>query len=179
IYRTEPGRGSFDDYPKLGHDGTHLMIGTNEFSDNSETSMFLGAKLWTVATPPAGTISGACPAATLNGPQAVSNGFTPVPANIADATPATTTGYVVATTGAGTSSSLRLYTVDNTGTISGSFTPITFASFSAPPNVQQPGTTDVLDSQDGRLTQAVAVGGEIWTQHTVRSADGKRAEVRW
>src|SRR5207248_1553732 len=56
---------------------------------------------------------------------------------------------------------------------------ITVASFSAPPNVQQPGTTDVLDSQDGRLTQVVAVGGEIWTQHTVRSADGKRAEVRW
>jgi len=57
IYRTEPGRASFDDFPKLGHDGTHLMIGTNEFANNSEASSFLGAKLWTVATPPAGTIT--------------------------------------------------------------------------------------------------------------------------
>jgi hypothetical protein len=177
MYRTTPGQ-TFEDFPKLGHDGTHLMIGTNEFADSSESSMFMGAKLWTVQTPPPGTLS-TCDPTTLNGPQPVNGAFTPVPANIADATSSTTTGYVVATSGAGTSSSLRLYTVNSSGVVSASGTPIAVNTFSQPPNVQQPGTTDVLDSADGRLTQAVAVGGRIWTQHTVSSADGQRAEVRW
>jgi hypothetical protein len=99
--------------------------------------------------------------------------------NIADATSGTTTGYVVATSGLGTSSALRLYTVDNTGTPSASPTLVPVNSFSAPPSVRQPGTTDLIDSQDGRLTQAVGTGGRIWTQHTVRGSDGQRTEVRW
>ena len=100
-----------------------------------------------------------------------------MPANVADAT-SSTTGYVVATSGGGAQSSLKLYTVDSSATISGP-TSIPVSSWSPPPNVQQPGTTNTLDSQDGRLTQAVAVNGDIWTQHSVRGADGKRAEVRW
>jgi hypothetical protein len=184
IYRTPAGQ-HFEDYPKLGHDDTHLMIGSNEFVDSSESSGFVGAKLWTVPTPDAAPIAGPCPATAVNGPQAVSGGFTPVPVNIADPAGAATSGYVVATTAAGTQSSLRLYTVDSSGDISGTSTQIPVSTWSAPPNVQQPGTTDLIDSQDGRLTQAVAVrdtdtGNEtIWTQHTVRSADGQRAEVRW
>jgi hypothetical protein len=178
VYQTTPDT-PFEDYPKLGHDGKFLMIGTNEFANSGETSAFQGSKLWTVATPAAGTL-GSCAAAPLNGPQPVNGGFTPVPVNMADAAASpTATGYVVATTGAGTSSSLRLYTVDSSGSISPTATTIAVAGFSAPPNVQQPGSTDVLDSADGRLTQAVATGNDIWTQHTVRSADGQRAEVRW
>ena len=56
--------------------------------------------------------------------------------------------------------------------------------FKLPPNVPQPGSTDKLDSLDGRLTQAVAAadpgaGGSeaIWTQHTI--AGGAGTVVRW
>jgi hypothetical protein len=178
VYRTTPGT-PFEDYPKLGHDGKYLMIGSNEFSNSSESSAFLHSNLWTVQPPTSDLPPGACPASPpINGPQQVNGAFTPVPVTLADAGP-TTTGFVVATSGLSTSSSLRLYTVNGSGTISSSATLIPVNSFSPPPNVQQPGTPALLDSQDGRLTQAVAVGGKIWTQHTVRSADGLRAEVRW
>jgi hypothetical protein len=174
IYRTNPDT-PFEDYPKLGHDGSHMLIGTNEFHDSSEASGFVGAKLWKVSTPTS-DIGGVCPPAPGLTEHDL-NGFTPVPVNIADGGP-TTTGYVVATTGAGTSSSLLLYTLDSSGDVADtSVVPVN--SFTAPPNVQQPGTADVLDSADGRLTQAVATGNDIWTQHTVRSADGQRAQVRW
>lgn len=173
LYRT-PGTATFDDYPKLGHDDTHLLIGTNEFASNSETSAFVGSNVWTVATPGTAHITTCDPTAPAT-QHPLPGAFTPVPVNISDAS---ATGYVVATSGAGTQSSLRLYSVDNTGTVSAS-TPIPVRSFSAPPNVQQPGTADTLDSQDGRLTQAVSVGDKIWTQHTVRGPDGQRAEVRW
>jgi hypothetical protein len=178
IYRTTPAT-TFEDYPKLGHDGKYLMIGTNEFTNSSEASGYLHSNLWTVE-PPTSDIGGACPAVTPPAPQQVNGGFTPVPVNIADSTSSpTATGYVVTTSGAATSSSVRLYAVDGSGAISPSGTVIPVNTFSAPPNVQQPGTSDVLDSQDGRLTQAVSVAGKLWTQHTVRGADGQRAEVRW
>jgi hypothetical protein len=177
VWRTS-GTHTFDDYPKLGHDDTHLMIGTNEFVNNSEASGFNQSNLWVVQTPPASdsTCPASQPSIVGGGPQEVRSAFTPVPVNIADSG---TTGYVVATTGAAASSLVLLYTVDATGHISATGAPITVKSFSEPPSVQQPGSTDVIDSSDGRLTQAAAVGGRIWTQHTVRSADGQRAEVRW
>ena len=57
-------------------------------------------------------------------------------------------------------------------------------AFELPPNVPQPGSTDVLDSLDSRLTQAVAAadpaagGAEaVWTQHTI--AGGAGTVVRW
>ncbi|HEX6460929.1 MAG TPA: hypothetical protein VF032_18580 [Thermoleophilaceae bacterium] len=181
VYQTTPAA-PFEDYPKLGHDGTHLMIGTNEFADSSDASPFLGAQLWTAPTPDATPIADStpvpddCPAAPATG-HPLTGAFTPVPVNVADAT-SSTTGYVVATTGGGTQNSIKLYSVDASANVSGPSS-IPVSSWSPPPNVQQPGTTSTLDSQDGRLTQAVAVNGDIWTQHSVRSADGKRAEVRW
>jgi hypothetical protein len=178
VYRTATGM-PFEDYPKLGHDGKYLIIGTNEFTNSSESSGYVHSNLWTVQTPTT-DIAGPCPAVTPPTAQQVNGGFTPVPVDIADSTSSpTATGYVVATSGAATKSSLRLYTVTSSGTISLSGTVIPVNTFSAPPDVQQPGTSGVLDSQDGRLTQAVAVGDKIWTQHTVRSADGQRAEARW
>ena len=178
LYQTTPGM-HFEDFPKLGHDGKYLMIGTNEFDNSSESSGFRGAQLWTAQTPAAGDIT-TCPASTVNGPQPVSGVFTPVPVNMADAAASpTATGYVVATPGSGTGSSVRLFTVDSSGNVSGSGAVIPVSTFSPPPNVQQPGTGDVIDSADGRLTQAVGIGDDIWTQHTVRGADGQRAEVRW
>src|SRR5256886_15699462 len=57
---------------------------------------------------------------------------------------------------------------------------LTVGSFAVPPSVPQPDTTYLLDSLDGRLTQAVqmsdpsAGGAEaVWTQHTVAGAGGR------
>jgi hypothetical protein len=51
--------------------------------------------------------------------------------------------------------------------------------FKIPPNVPQPGSTDQIDSLDGRLTQAVAAadpgasGAEaVWTQQTIAGGAG-------
>ena len=50
----------------------------------------------------------------------------------------------------------------------------TVPAYSLPPSVPEPGSSDGIDSLDGRLTQAVAAsdpnaGGEqaVWTQHTI------------
>jgi hypothetical protein len=62
---------------------------------------------------------------------------------------------------------------------------LTVPSFSVPANAPQPGTPNVIDTLDGRLTQAVAhadpgAGGReaVWTQHTI-DGPGGRSVVRW
>lgn len=177
VYRT-PAAQAFEDFPKLGHDDTHLLIGTNEF-DSFAAGAFLGAQLWTVATPGTTAIT-TCPsgasAPTLDGPHLLSSAFSPVPANIADSSAA---GYVVAAPNPDLPQDhLLLYRVSG-GTLDAGSTSIPVAAWRVPPGVQQPGTSSLIDSQDGRLTQAVAANGAIWTQHTVSSSDGLRAEVRW
>jgi hypothetical protein len=181
VYRTD-ATSTFDDFPKLGHNDTFLLIGTNRFASSNEPSASLGARVFAIPKPPNGTIT-TCddrPAITTFQPSA----FTPVPVNITDDS---ATGYVVATGGTA-SSSLRLYTISGPAgsPVMNGPVIVPVAPWSVPPNVQQPGTASVLDSADGRLTQAVAdrnppsSGNEhIWTQHAVRSADGQRAEVRW
>jgi hypothetical protein len=186
LYTTDPGA-EFDDFPKLGHDDDFLLIGTNVFTDTSPSGTYdPPAHVWAISkTDPTNTSDLTCDTSRPALAQLALSGtdFTPVPANIAGDS---TTGYVVATTFTGLDD-MRLYKItNNAGTpqISGP-TSIPVAPWGPPPNVQQPGTTNVIDSQDGRLTQAVATtdpgtGDEtIWTQHTVASADGRRAEVRW
>src|SRR5579875_5034 len=187
---------SLDDYPKLGLDGGHLIIGSNLFDASS--GAFQTAHILVGAKPAAGTIS-SCPSApafTVFGssskPLMTSAGdlaFTPEPAMVSDGS--ASPGYVIAadfndSTGDNSGSHLMLWQI---GDASGS--PALIAdgdvpvpSFSVPPAVPQPGTTDTLDSLDGRLTQAVeaedpnAGGAEaIWTQHTI--AGGSGSMVRW
>jgi len=62
---------------------------------------------------------------------------------------------------------------------------MTVTGFAIPANVPQPGTSNVIDSSDARLTQAVAhvdpdagTGEAVWTQHTVNGPGG-RAVVHW
>jgi hypothetical protein len=62
---------------------------------------------------------------------------------------------------------------------------MTVTPFAFPANVPQSGTTNVIDSSDTRLTQAVGnadplAGGAqaVWTQHTV-DGPGGRSVVRW
>jgi hypothetical protein len=181
VYRTD-ATATFDDFPKLGHNDAFLLIGANRFASSNEPSTSLGARVFAIPKPPNGTIT-TCddrPAITTFQP----SGFTPVPVNITDDS---ATGYVVAT-GGPASSSLRLYTISGPAGSPSMSGPVIVpvAPWSLPPNVQQPGTAGVLDSTDARLTEAVgrvdpdASGHEaILTQHTVRSADGQRAEVRW
>ncbi|MFL5894393.1 MAG: PKD domain-containing protein [Thermoleophilaceae bacterium] len=195
--RSDDGvNGFFDDYPKLGHNDTHLIFGTNVF----DLVSFVSARIWTVPKPAAGTIatcpspgtadywSGAAAAPVKNGnlataPLMTSNGqfgFTPVPANTQDAS---ANGYVVAAGDPPGGTKIMAWHVDSSGALHADGN-MTVGSFDIPAYVPQPGSTDVLDSSDTRLTQAVAhadpdaSGAEaVWTQHTIRA--GNRSVDRW
>ena len=182
-----------DDYPKLGHNDNHIIFGTNAVYAEA---FFLTARIWTVAKPANGQTS--CPASLPTfyfgtpffDPLTTADGdtaFTPVPANTAGSS---ANGYVVAAdypqfvsgpnqvmawhvSGPGGSPTL---TVDGNMSVS---------SFGVPADVPQPGTSNLLDSLDTRLTQAVAradplVSGQqaVWTQHTI-DGPGGRSVVRW
>jgi chitodextrinase len=187
-----PTGNAFDDYPKLGHDDQHIIIGANEFSTSAGPLGFVPvARLFVLPKPRAGDAScpATAPAATsfaLTAPSSLPSASPPAisapePANIADAS---ATGYVV-----GTSSSTALGLFEVTGTASA---PVVSAerdvqvpSYGVPASVPQPGSSDMLDSSDARLTQAVAhwdpgIGAEgIWTQHTIAGPGGGPSVVRW
>lgn len=179
----------FDDYPKLGHSNGGITIGSNVF--DLETEQFLTARIWSIAKPASAET---CPSTTAGafGTEAsklkTSDGdtaFTPVPANTADSSSAS---YVVA-------ADSRYFTPDaqimgwhvNGGGEGATLVPdgnMNVGSFEIPANVPQPGTANLIDSSDARLTNAVAVtdpavGQEaVWTQHTIEGAGGRSA-VRW
>jgi hypothetical protein len=174
---------SIEDYPKLGHDNTQIIIGTNAFADTGAGS-FIASHIWVFDKPANGVTT--CPSeVTEESTKAefTAAGFTPVPANIADSS---ATGYVVDTNTVD-QAHLHLYAIGRNGSqnVLLSTTSITVAPFDVPANVPQPGTSDVLDSSDIRLTQAVAItdpttGKEgIWTQHTVAGSGGGPSVVRW
>jgi hypothetical protein len=188
--------GIIDDYEKLGHDASHIIIGSNVFTGNT----FNGARVWAIPKPANGVTS--CPThfgtpffgyngTAGSGLKTADNdtAFTPVPANTVNSGGGN--GYVAAaddpTDHGGTSNQIMVWHVGGTAT-----TPtlvqdgnISVGNYSVPANVPQPGTTKVLDSSDTRLTQAVenpdpdASGAEaLWTQHTINGAGG-RSVVRW
>ncbi|MGH2661889.1 MAG: Calx-beta domain-containing protein [Actinomycetota bacterium] len=177
--------GDFDDYPKLGHNDTHMLVGTNVFDEFDD---YVGARLWAVPKPAPGSTT--CPS-TLNAffwaPLTAADGdfvFTPVPANTFGPSP---NGYVAAADFATGDSEIMVWHVSGPAaapvlTEDGE---IGVSTYDFPANVPQPGTTNVLDSLDARLTQAVAApdpgaGGAmaVWTQHTIDGAGG-RSVVRW
>ena len=185
------GRKLFDDYPKLGHDNNHIIIGSNVI--RSEL-FFQTARIWALPKPANGSTS--CPGSlssfffgSASSPLITADGdiaFTPVPANTTDST---TNGYVVAADYpqfVSTPSQIMAWHIGGpadspTLTADGN---INVSTYDVPANVPQPGTSNVLDSLDSRLTQAVArvdpdVGQEaVWTQHTINGAGG-RSVVRW
>jgi hypothetical protein len=171
----------FNDYPKLGHNDNNMIFGANVFGSVS----FKNAALWTAPKPAVGSTT--CPASVSATSFSLGSGvFTPVPANTSDGS---ANGYVVAASdpGSGTANHIGAYHVSGpasapTVTSDGS---MTVSSYSVPANVPQPGSADVIDSSDARLTQAVAradpdaAGAEaVWTQHTVAGTGG-RSVVRW
>jgi hypothetical protein len=181
------------DYPKLGDTRDFVVFGTNTFSNSSATGTYVGSDILGVTKPSSGTT---CPAAStfkLSSKLGVQNqggstlAFTPEPANQTDTAGA---GYVVASHGMGGSSGLTLFKItkaaDGSANIPQAGSNLSVPNFSPPPNAPQAGTARVLDTLDGRLTQAVSAidpargaSGKValWTQHTV--AGGAGSEVRW
>jgi hypothetical protein len=192
VLSTDVGTSRFlEDYPKLGHDNLHMLIGSNSVRGNS----FFTAHVYSLPKPANGDTSCAAPSGVTafgspGSPLKTSDGttaFTPVPANTADSSPA---GYVVAADApyfvaspsqimawhvGGTASAPTLVADGN----------MNVTAFNFPANVPQPSTSNVIDSADTRLTQAVghadpSAGGAqaVWTQHTVNGPGG-RSVVRW
>jgi hypothetical protein len=170
-----------EDYPKLGHDDTQIIIGANEF-DSDEN--YLRSTVFVFDKPGPGTLT-SCPdesAGELY--QALAGSFTPVPANLADSS---TTGYVVADSPTNhTQTQILLYRIGRSGGANAVIdsTAIAVPAFDLPANVPQPAPGLDIDSADARLTQAVATTDPnthtegIWTQHTVAGSAGPSV-VRW
>jgi len=187
----------FEDFPKLGHDNTFLVAGTNEFDDTNPNPAAppVTANVWAIPKPPAGTITNCAtsslgPATSLVKTRPLLNAdssmtFTPVPANTIDPS----LGYIVSAhlpvTGAVTK--LMVWHVSGTTLATAALAAdgdITVNPFNFPSNV--PDGSNTLDSGDTRLTQAVArfdpyAGAEaVWTQHTIDDPLGSgRSVVRW
>ncbi|MFI4984753.1 MAG: PKD domain-containing protein [Solirubrobacterales bacterium] len=182
-YNTEK---ALEDYPKLGLDLQHVILGTNSF--NAETEEFVSAHVF-AGPKPTGPIEGECPAEgpklkQFGSPLETSVGnpaFTPEPATVADGSPS---GFVVSADSG--QESIMIWRVGGTASepkleaLGAPKVPF----FEVAPPVPQPGTTDHLDSLDPRFTQAVAaadpnVGGAeaVWTQHTIEGGGG--SVVRW
>jgi hypothetical protein len=188
-YSDDAGYGSnVPDYPKLGDTQDFLLIGVNVFSS---AGTYLRSDVDWITKPPAGPT---CPSAAsfLTGQRTSllnadgTKAFTPVPANQTDTS---SSGWIVAAkdpTG-GSASSLSVFSVtkkaDGSANIAGTGTSVSVTSYAVPPSAPQKGTSSVLDTLDGRLTQAVSAIDPshgvvaIWTQHTV--AGGVGSEVRW
>jgi hypothetical protein len=189
----------FDDFPKLGHDDNHLIFGTNVFGGASGAD-FETARIWSVPKPAAGVITtcptgfGATQFGSPGNPLQITGGstaFTPVPANTADGS---TVGYVVAADYPagdlpGPKDQVMVWEMGGTSTAptltaDGN---VSVGSYDIPAPAPDRGSF-TIDTQDARLTQAVALndpsansgaGAEaVWTQHTV-DGPGGRSVVRW
>jgi hypothetical protein len=183
---------SLQDYPKLGHDAHFLIVGSNVYDDSKAGFPFVTAEVWAI-TKPATTDTTCSSSITAtyfaDATHVLKNtdgtpAFTPVPANTADAA---TNDYIVAAHDVTVTAQSKVMIWHMTATPSPVLVPdgdvSVGSSFAMPPGVPQPGVAYLLDSLDGRLTQAVAhfdptAGGEaVWTQHTV--AGSGRSVVRW
>ncbi|HET7420395.1 MAG TPA: hypothetical protein VFL27_08440 [Candidatus Dormibacteraeota bacterium] len=176
------------DYPKLGHDASWVVVGSNAYSDVNSSFPFETAQVWAFPKPAASdsTCSSSVKAtffADANHPLKNADGtlsFTPVPANTTDSG----SDYIVGTRDVtlGPASKVMVWHMAAGPTLVADGD-ITVDSYSIPPGVPQPGTSYLIDSLDGRLTQAVArfdpsAGAEaLWTQQTI--AGGAGTVVRW
>jgi hypothetical protein len=173
------------DFPKLGHSKTYMLIGGNAYDQTvpGNTTVSSSQVFWikkpavSLSTcPSASTLAvGASPFPLLN-PDST-EAFTPVPVN---QTTTALNGYVVSAhdDNGGPQTKLAVWHVDSAGGWHADSDP-TVASFSLPAPAPQLGSTNTIDTGDGRLTQAVgdpATG--IWTQHTV-AGPGGRSMVAW
>jgi hypothetical protein len=191
----------FPDYPKLGQSNGFLMIGVNHYANQFASSSDRSDLLWIDKPQGSGTIT-TCPAASTflagkfanlrnqDGTQA----FTPVPAIEDDSLG---NGYVVAshdiecppTCGSGNIITLFVVRPSSTNasipTIVATHS-ITVPTYAAPSTAGAPqkGTTNRLDTLDGRLEHAVAATNPtighvvIWTGHSIAGTGGL-TQFRW
>jgi uncharacterized membrane protein len=185
---------SLQDYPKLGHDATFLIVGTNIYDDASPSFPFVTANLYAIPKPAASDSTCSSPVTVTYFADAThlltnadgSPAFTPIPANTTDNS---SNGYVVAAHDVSLSAQSKIMTWHLEARPSPVLVAdgdLTVPAFAMPPSVPQPGVSYLIDSLDGRLTQAVARwdpsanAQAVWTQHTVASVPtSRRAIVRW
>jgi hypothetical protein len=184
------------DYPKLGDSSDFLIYGFNQFSNFAQD--YTGSAFAMLNKPPPGstcaptsgfTVTSSGGLQNANGSQAA----TPVPANLVD--DSTGTGYVVANADLSTTPSadfISLYSVTTNGTdangipvpaVSGPTT-VSVPTYSMPSNAPEQGSSNLLDTLDGRFEAAVAAVDPghantpaVWTAHAVFGGGG--TEERW
>ena len=175
------------DLPKLGDSRHFMLMGVS--ASHPDFGFIRGDSL-AIEKPPPGP---ACPAPGSLGltfePDLLNadgtQTFTPVPANQTDTADA---GWMIATPNSRPSNSLTLFRVtrnpDGTANIQNPGSRRKVPLYDVPTDAPQKNTTNLLDTLDGRLTNAVSAidpsqGGKqaLWTQHTVLGGAG--AEVRW
>ena len=177
---------SFPDFPKLGDTSDFILVGVHSFAGR----FFEGTDVAWAAKPPPGAH---CPSSLASGKArnlrtaTGARAFTAVPANQIDDSGQ---GWVVATRNTfGTQDAVTVFSVrrgdDGRAVIQGTGVNVPVKSFDFPNNAPQAGSSQVIDTSDGRLTQAVSAvdpsipgaPATIWTQHTVKS--GNRSRVEW
>jgi hypothetical protein len=180
------------DYDKLGHNSKYLIVGGNfyDMTTPSTNPPFQSASILFAPLPatgdtgcvPTGVFSVGSPGLPLKNGDGVTNAFTPIPVNTMSSSG---DGYVIADYDAGGNvtstpapqSTLAVWHINSSGAVfQDSDIPVPL--YAIPPSAPQTGSTNLIDTLDSRLTQAVGdpVSG-IWTQHTV--AGGLRSQVTW
>jgi hypothetical protein len=196
-YKTAFGYASSNapDYPKLGQTKDFLLIGVNFYPSFSSTQSTSSDLLWLAKPQGSGTIT-TCPAAPNSGKftgltnSDSTQAFTPEPAIQIDPS---STGYVLGMSDIeGTSNpcnnngnKLTVFTITNNGGVPAVSAPdsITVTGYTTPPSADQKGTTNKLDTLDGRVTRAVAAVDPrfgtttVWVSHPV--AGGSGSMVAW
>jgi hypothetical protein len=177
------------DFPKLGHNSNYMIVGGNFYANPTTTTpSFVTATIAWVPLPANGDTTCTLPSLVSNTANPLKNGdgvtdtFTPVPVNTDSAAP---NGYIVSAydpagnTGApGPKSRVAVWHLDSAGVLHAD-SDLAVNTYVTPSSARQPGTLDVLDTLDGRLTQAVGDPSTgIYTQHTV-AGPGGRSEVDW
>ncbi len=183
------GSNGLPDYPKLGDTADFILIGVNRF--NAAGTLYLGSDVAWVAKPAPGIIT-TCPSLStlkMGVAKALRNAdgtllSTPVPAHEIDSSH---TGWVVGQQDLSTVPSSNYITVYQVTKSSSGTAVITLAatipvaSFSMPPSAPQSGTSDTLDTLDGRFEQGMAAVDPtlgqmaIWAIHTVAGGAGSKA----
>ncbi|HJP65955.1 MAG TPA: hypothetical protein VKA30_06605 [Actinomycetota bacterium] len=187
---------SIPDYPKLGQTADFLLIGVNFYPTFSSQSATEADLLWIRKPQGTGTVT-TCPAQPGSGKftdlRNTDNtiAFTPTPAIQTDPS---STGYVMTMSDiecppiCGTGTLLTVFTITSNGgnppsPVLSAPDSITVGSYQSPADADQPGTSNKLDTLDGRITHAVSGVDPrfgvtaVWVAHTVLAPAG--AGIRW
>jgi hypothetical protein len=187
------------DYPKLGQTKDFLLIGVNHYPSFSSLHADRTDLLWINKYQSPSPVT-TCPAASTFGAGIFKNlkngdgttGFTPVPAIQTDPS---SIGWVITESdiecpdicGTGTKISVHALRPSPTNPLVPQFLvkghDITVGAFESPPDAPQKGTTDLLDSLDGRMEHAVSgidpahgTKTAIWVAHTVMGGAGSMSK---